>query len=240
MSPRKSYQDIAYKYLLEEIISMRLPPNMPIIEQDIAYKLNISRTPVREALKLLESTGLVVRYISQGTFVSAVSITDIEEVCDLRTALELYALEKSIYRITEDEISKVEQQFIESMESVRQGSPQLFQAADAALHDLIVAKVGSVRLKFMVDNLKIQVARFRVSVTNVYTNWEQSYREHMDIIKYIRNKDLISAKESLSHHLMYVKRRYVEIWKHTIINNSNGIYGQGNKSLDGYLYNKGE
>ena len=100
MDIRRNYKKMAYDYLREEIVSNRLPFGSPVLEQTVADALNISRTPIREAIKQLESDGLVVCYPFQGPFVTTVTHEDFEEICELRTLIEHYALEKSIDKFT--------------------------------------------------------------------------------------------------------------------------------------------
>ena len=88
-------KDKVYVYLENEIINNKLKSGDPIVETNVAKILNISRTPVREALKELESNGLVVSYQGKGTFVRQITTKDIEDIYNVRTQLELLALELS-------------------------------------------------------------------------------------------------------------------------------------------------
>src|SRR5699024_11790306 len=98
-----------YDYLVEEIVSNKILPGTPIIETDIANELNMSRTPIREALKELESEGLIQRFPGRGVVVSKIAAQDIEEIFTLRITLELLALELSFDKITTNDISEVEE-----------------------------------------------------------------------------------------------------------------------------------
>ena len=97
----------AYNYIKEEILSNRLQPDEPILELAISEKLKMSRTPIREAMRELESEGLIVSYPSRGSFVTALSPYDVEEIGELRILLEGWALERSINRITEEELDEI-------------------------------------------------------------------------------------------------------------------------------------
>ena len=89
-------QSQAYEYLYNAIITNTLRPGYPIVEKEISNILGISRTPIREALKQLESEGLVRRFSGKGTFVAGVDLQDIEEIFpsrDFRTRCPANCLE---------------------------------------------------------------------------------------------------------------------------------------------------
>jgi len=102
----------AYDYLYKSIIANEFHPGQPIIEQEISSTLGSSRTPVREALKQLESEGLVRHIPGRGTFVSEVTTQDVEEIFTLRSMLEVLALQSAWKNVSDREIEEVEQALI--------------------------------------------------------------------------------------------------------------------------------
>ena len=207
MAVKKNYRSIAYDYLRNEIISVRLKPNTPVVEQEIADLLNMSRTPVREAMKILETEGLLTNYPYQGTVVTRITTDDIKEICELRLALEVWALKKSINHITEAELKQVENNFAVAKESPDRSK---YQYADNSLHVLIVAKSNSTRVMGMLTTLYTQIERFRIAATKHSKRWEESYKEHMIIIQYLREKNLPKCTTSLSRHLKLVEQGFLE------------------------------
>lgn len=197
----------AYDYLLEEILSNRLQPGEPIIELDVAAKLNSSRTPIREALKALEADGLVSQYPAKGTFVTDITPYDVEEIFNLRIMLEIYALELSFDKIGASELAQVEQLFLK----LTPDSPkQAYHQADKSLHALIIDKAGNMRLKQFLNTLNVQMERFRRIAAFEPTRLANSQKEHLDIIRCIRQHDLDGCKESLRLHLNNVKASTLE------------------------------
>jgi DNA-binding GntR family transcriptional regulator len=150
MSSKKSNREIAYEYLKDEIISMRLLPGTPVLEQEVADILNISRTPVREAMHMLQNKGLLCCYLYQGTYVSAISIDDAIEICELRELLEVWTLRKSINFIDEDELDRIEQSF-ELAKS--ENNWENYRQVDNYFHTLIVEKSRSSRAKLILDTI---------------------------------------------------------------------------------------
>src|SRR5690625_7496331 len=83
----ESLSDLAYRVLLDQLIMLDIQPGEPIIEKQLADELGVGRTPLREALKRLESDHLVVTYPRRGTFASQVDVTELAHVSAVRQAL---------------------------------------------------------------------------------------------------------------------------------------------------------
>lgn len=197
MDIRRNYKKMAYDYLREEIVSNRLPFGSPVLEQTVADALNISRTPIREAIKQLESDGLVVCYPFQGTFVTTVTHEDFVEICELRTLIEQYALEKSIDKFTEQELDTLKAAFLANRNDV-----SAYQKVDAEFHHMIVEKAERKRTKEIADSLDIQITRFRNAGRQRFGfRGEASLREHLELIELIRRHDLEQCKQKLGEHL---------------------------------------
>ena len=199
-----------YDYLLEAIVSNKIPPGTPIVETEISNALNMSRTPIREALKELEAEGLVNRYPSIGTVVSHITPHDVEEIFDLRILLELSALQLSWDKVTVKEIEEVEKLFIDLDVS----SPNdAYHEADRRLHALIVNNAGNKRLKNFLNLLNSQIERFRRVAAFSSDRPEKSKKEHLEILRYLKERNLNACEESLRQHLISVKNSTYEVAK---------------------------
>ena len=200
-----------YDYLLEAILSNKLPPGTPVIETEIANTLSTSRTPVREALKELESDGLFSQYPIKGTFVSDITPYDVEEIFNLRIMLEICALQVAYDKISDDELNKVESKFAAlTLDS----SKEAYHEADKSLHALIVDKAGNSRLKQFLGILNVQIERFRRMAALEPNRLTNSSIEHLEIIKQLRRKDIKACEESLKKHLNNVKKSTLETAKY--------------------------
>lgn len=205
-----SRKNQVYEYLLEAIISNRIPAGTPIVETEISTELNMSRTPIREALKELEAEGLVCRYPSIGTVVSQITPHDVEEIFALRILLEIFALQLSWDKITEEELDAVEKVFFDlDLNS----SKDAYREADQRLHSLIVNRAGNRRLKKFLDLLNSQIERFRRVAAFSLTRPEKSKKEHLEIIRFLKRRDLKACEESLRKHLINVKNSTLEVSK---------------------------
>lgn len=200
----------AYIYLKNAILTDQLLPDEPIPELAVARELKMSRTPIREAMRKLESEGLVVSYPSRGSFVTSLSPYDVEEIYELRSLLEIWALERSIMRISDEELNTVEECF---EKAGQESNWEMFHEADRALHGLIVGKAGSRRLFEFINILYSQIERIRCISAKNRDRIQKSYREHMEIIRRIRERDVQKSKVALSVHLRSVTDSAVEAAK---------------------------
>ena len=129
-----SRSEEAYQYLKEAIMTNQLLPEQPIAELTVASELNMSRSPIREALRKLEVEGLIVTYPSRGSFVASLSSSEVEEISSLRVLLECWALERSINRIPDELLDELEADFRSTAEDEGWEGRHL---ADRKLHGAI-------------------------------------------------------------------------------------------------------
>lgn len=199
-----------YNYLVEAIISNRIPPGTPIVETNISTELNMSRTPIREALQELEAEGLVCRYPSIGTVVSHINPHDVEELFDLRILLEIHALQSSWNKINDQELVELETIF---SDLDLKSSKEVYHEGDKRLHSLIVSRAGNMRLKKFHDLLNSQIERFRRIAAFSETRSDKSQKEHLEIIQSLKKRDLKASEDSLRKHLLSVKNSTLEVSK---------------------------
>lgn len=194
-------QEEAYEYLKNAILTNELLPETAISELVISEKLSMSRTPIREALRKLESDGLIVSYPSRGSFVTSVNALDVEEIFSLRALFEKWAFERSIYHISDAELDEL----AEGFKIARERSDwDLVHKTDRKLHRLIIDRAGSKRLASFFDTLELQVERIRLMGAKDPGRSRRSYEEHTQIINCIREKDVKKGVKILEQHLRSV------------------------------------
>lgn len=203
-------KDDAYQYLKEAILSLELPPDSPISELAVAETLQMSRTPIREALRELESEGLVVSYPARGAFVASLTPYDVEDVYEMRMLCEEWAITRSIHRITPPELDQLEADFQKAYDT---SDWALFHKTDRLLHGLIVERSGSRRLTDFVRTLNAQAERIRRISARGEMRSQRSYEEHMAILRSIRKGDAQEARAVLSTHLRSVADSAIEASK---------------------------
>ncbi|MRN05854.1 GntR family transcriptional regulator [Lactobacillus sp. 0.1XD8-4] len=190
----------AYNFIRKEIVQNRLHPNEVISENQITDQLNMSRTPVREAMKQLVADGLV-EMRGRENVVTPLTASDVQEVYELRSLLETYALKKTINLIPEFKLNEIEKEFEEAYQHKNWDD---YLEVDTEFHGLITHIAGYGRLKQFLKILKAQTARTRhVSSYNPH-RMGHSIEEHKEIINWIRKRNLDEAEKALAYHLQKV------------------------------------
>jgi DNA-binding GntR family transcriptional regulator len=197
----------AYEYIKNAILLNQLRPGTPVREMELAEELQMSRTPIREAMRDLEAEGLVVSYASRGTFVSTITPYDVEEIGELRALFEEWSLERGFWRITDQELDYLQNEFERAH---ARGDREAARRTDRLFHKLIVEKSGSKRMVMFMSRLNTQIERIRLVSTQGFDGSQRSYDEHLEIIGCIRARDLEKSKAALKKHLRSVDTSAME------------------------------
>lgn len=207
---KNTRKEIAYDYLYEGIISSKIPPGAPIVEQEISDILGISRTPVREALKQLEAQGLVKYVPQRGTFAEEIGMQDVEEIFALRETLELLALKVAIEVIPDEELSRMEK-MLKTLD--QQSSFEDFYESDRSLHNLIVRYGRNRRLNAFLNSLNSQIEMLRRISAITPKRLEKSKQEHTEILMALKERDHEKASKVLSAHIRNIKESVIKTYQ---------------------------
>lgn len=197
----KPLREVIFNTLREAIIVGELKPGERLMEVQLADKMGVSRTPVREAIRKLELEGLVEMLPRKGAHVADLSVKDIMDVLEVRATLDGLASMLSATRITDDELKDlkhVQAQFISFVEKDNlQGSIK----KDVEFHDIIYRSSRNEKLIQIANNLREQVQRFRVIYLKDFSSTKELIREHADIIDGISRKDSEIAQKYAQKHI---------------------------------------
>lgn len=204
---KNALKNVAYEYLLNAIMSYEIKPGEVIVEQEISDQLGISRTPIREAFKQLESEGLVHHFPSRGTFVTNLTVQDVEEIFQLRELFELTALKSAIDRITKEELEYVEGRlrYLDDMKSEEPSTKEEYYGSDRELHELIMKYSGNSRMIKFHRTLEAQLERLRRISSLTPMRLTKSRQEHLAILSALNARDLAASTEALRLHLRNIK-----------------------------------
>lgn len=190
-----------YAELQEDILTGKLKPNEKLTEQKICNEYNVSRTPVREALRQLETDGLIETIPNRGAFVLGLSDQDIEDMCVLRKIYETQAVKWAITRITEDEINQLEETF-EFMEFyTMKNDINKMLSINTAFHQIIYNATHNRMLKQLLSSYQIYLKY--CSPSNYYAPdyLNQVLAEHRAIFDAFKAKDPESGARAMEIHM---------------------------------------
>jgi len=199
----------AYEWIYRSILNNKLAFGAPISENEIAQELGISRSPVREALKRLEAENIVAHYPNRGTFVTQITVHDLNEIFDLRILFELYALDSTYSRITDNTLKEIANT-IEKLDA--NSSPEQYYKANDSLHSTIISSCGNRRLQGFYNNLKTQIGMVTRISARSPAHFASSQKEHLEITKTLLIRDLKKAKSLLRDHLERVRDDTINVF----------------------------
>ncbi len=199
----ESISDNVRKYLADCIFKGEFCPGQQIKEQEVASQLGISRPPVREALKLLEGDGLIVRKPNYGAFVTRITKKDAWEIYSLKSVLYGLATELAFPRITKNDIQKWEVLVSEMDRCVGDDPPNIltYQHLHQKFHDLMIDIADHGRLKKFAEMLHNQVKPISARSLVQKGHLEESLLYHRKILASIKQGDAQLTAELTRDHI---------------------------------------
>lgn len=194
-------RDVVFQTLRKAILTGELKPGERLMEIHLANKLGVSRTPIREAIRMLELEGLVTMIPRRGAEVAQITEKSLRDVLEVRRALDALCAELACQRISEEEKVKLKAACLAFEKATKTKDSTLIAEADVALHDIIVAATGNNRLVQLVNNLSEQMYRYRFEYIKDESQHERLIEEHRMIYESILNKDCETAARVAKIHI---------------------------------------
>lgn len=190
-----------YNILRENILNGKYAPGDNLIEMKIAAELNVSRTPVREALRQLELEGLIESIPNKGVTVKGITVKDMEDIYKIRVLLEGLAAKLAVENIADDEIKKL-QEIYDLMEFyTAKNDINAISKLNTEFHDVIYAATKSNVLQHILKDFQFYVKWARHESLSSPGRKEEALKEHLSILEAFKNKDLEAAGVSLKIHV---------------------------------------
>lgn len=193
------HEEIASR-LRDMIQDGELPPGSRVPEVALCNTFEISRTPLREALKVLVSEGLVVHIPNRGFRISTVEPREIEAVFELMGALEELAGQLVCERASDAEIQKLEQMHAEMTRYHHQGKRGLYFRLNQDIHQYIVECTANPVLAVTYDSFSTRILRARSLANYSQLRWDESWQEHEQFMAALRQRDAALMGRLLRQH----------------------------------------
>lgn len=194
-------RDVVFNTLRQAILRGELKPGERLMEIQLANKLGVSRTPIREAIRKLELEGLVLMIPRRGAEVAEITEKSLRDVLEVRGALEELAVKLACQKITDEQIEELRVAEKEFEEALSSGDVTIYAEADVKFHDVIYRATDNQRLIQLLFNLREQMYRYRVE----YLKREEAHGtllvEHKHIIETIANRDSEAAMDAVCKHI---------------------------------------
>lgn len=203
-------REIVYEELRMQILTGKIKPGTRMMEIELAQDMDVSRTPIREAIRKLEKEGLVVIKPRKGAYASEVSIKDMVDILEVRGTLEGLAASYAAERMTskeKEELIDISKKFDEA---VARGDMAEMISYDTKFHHLIVESSRNNHLIHMVEQLQELVLRFRYIYYKDFKRAEEMSPEHRRISDAILNSEGNDARFEAFNHIDKLKDMIIQ------------------------------
>lgn len=195
-------------YLREHIVMDHFQPGQRLPERTLAVELQVSRTPLREALKILAAEGLVVISPNRGAVVAEVSPADMQEKLYVLSVLEQAAAELACVSATDDDLAELQALHFEMKAAFLRRDQQNYFRLNQEIHNRIVSLSNNATLIEMHGTLSRQLYRVRYLSNDKKEKWAKAMEEHEAIMSALEARDAVKVGEVLRHHLAKTWLKY--------------------------------
>lgn len=202
-------RDVVFQTLREAILRGELKPGERLMELQLAAQLGVSRTPIREAIRMLEQEGLAVTMPRKGAEVAKMTLKGMEDVLEIREALDILACQLACDRITDELLVTLEEKKKAFEASLETKDVKIIADADISFHDVIYEATGNPKLITLLSNLREQIYRYRVEYLKAVDSYPILIKEHDDIyqslVRHNREESTAAIREHVKNQAIAVK-----------------------------------
>ena len=204
---------IAFEKIRNAIFTGKFPPGYQLKEEELARKLDVSRTPVRQAIRTLADQGLVEIRSNRRSYVTDVNEAQFQEIFDLLAFLESYSAGLSATRITQGAISRLKELNAGMEETTRSGDNARFLELNSEFHALVHEHSGSDKVNELLSRI-IQVPHNLYLKFGQIPDWHNAHSviEHQQIIEALESGDKTFAEIRMRAHTESVRSAFRDLW----------------------------
>jgi DNA-binding GntR family transcriptional regulator len=191
---------VLLNHLRDMIENGALAPGEPIVENDLSQRLGVSRTPLREALKVLSSEGLVELRPHRTPIVARVDPDEIEAIFEILEALERLAGRRACETMTDQDLAELESMHAAMLARHDANDRDGYASINRDIHSRIIELAGNQPLQGIYSGLWVKVRRARSTTNYDPQRWNESDREHEEIMQALRRRSPDEAADVLARH----------------------------------------
>ena len=197
----------AYRSIKKRILDNEFKPGSQLNIEELSKELNISRTPIREALLRLKQKGFVVSFSNVGFFVCGITRDDLKDIFELRQLIEAYTVVKFIAKCSDEEVQELFNIHEQCIEAAEAGNVKSFNNYDVQLHNMLINCLGNKKMRAAYDNAADLLHRLRVYALKSPENIKQTLVEHEKIMSAIKSRDSVAGKLAMEEHISNIHDR---------------------------------
>ncbi len=197
----KPLRELVCEHIREAIINGTFAPGERLMEIQMADEMGVSRTPVREAIRKLEMEGFVVMIPRRGTYVSNMSIKDINDVYEIRISLDTLAAGLAAERISDEELEELQRLLVKVGAAIEKNDMAKVVEADIEFHDVLYKASRNERLRNIINNLREQITVIRGVSMRYPGRLKDTQDEHRRLVESISARNVEKSQEMARIHL---------------------------------------
>ncbi len=194
-------RDVVYQTLRRAILRNEIQPGERLLESRLAGELGVSRTPVREAIRMLSQEGLVTVYPHRSAVVAGITLSDLEDVLEVRLALESLAVREACRNLTDGQLKDLGRLAAAFERTLEGKDVALCAQADMAFHEAIYNAAGNRRLVQILNNLREQFYRYRIECLKNRSAYLSLSEDHAKILEGLRERREEKALTATIRHI---------------------------------------
>ena len=209
MTMPQKVESIARRTLHEEIVERlqdlivdgTLPAGGKVPEKELCLQFGVSRTPMREALKVLAADGLVSLEPNRGAWIRSVTLEEMEDVFPVMGALEALSGELACRNVTDEQIEQIQKTHLEMVRHYERKDRQAYFRTNQRIHELILEAADNAVLAAQYQSLATRIRRARYIANMSDERWEQAVEEHATMLAALEDRDGKKLAAILKQHL---------------------------------------
>lgn len=207
---KSSLVDDICEYLRNDIFNLKIKPGTQINELELIKKLGVSRSPIREAIRIMEGEGLLERVSRKGVFIKKITLKETEEIFSIRGVLESLAAKQAIGSLDEKKISILRNLFEKMDLAQKENSVNSYVKLNFDFHRTFIKLANNNNLERLLANLGRQSMWFLLANISIKTAFESSQKEHLEILKAFEKRDEEFVARAVERHIANGKNRVVD------------------------------
>ncbi|MGM8213454.1 GntR family transcriptional regulator [Virgibacillus sp. W0430] len=206
---KKSLSYELAQYIKSQIVEGYIPPGSQVNVQEIVKHLEISQTPVREAIQHLVGENIIINVRNKGYFVKKYNENDIFEIYSLRAMLEAFAIRLATHRASNEEVGEIENIFQQMIVKMEDDSVVSITNDSIKIHDSIFKMSKHERLINVNETISFQVAIVNSILGTKYTK-KKEVEEHRELIESIKERDPDNAEKVMRNHIFRSYKNFLD------------------------------
>jgi DNA-binding GntR family transcriptional regulator len=200
--PRAALHEQAAHRLRHMLVENRIPPGAKLNERELSQVLNVSRTPLREAIKMLAAEGLVELLPNRGAIAVELTEADVRNTFEVMAGLEAQSGELAAMRMTDAELQEIKALHYDMLAAYTRHDLPTYYRLNASIHSAInaAAKNPVLTATYQQVNARLQALRFRSNQDG--EKWQAAVKEHGQMISALEARDPVAMRAVLMSHLI--------------------------------------